>query len=380
MANIYYAALVLLLVPGLLIFHLDAAQARGAAPDSAAGSADGGSTFIPLPVIFYQPETGTGFGATAIYLFTLKGDTTRTENHRLFQSSLSAVGIYTTKKQVITSLNAELFPGGGRYRILTGLAYIRFPNLFWGIGNDTPSAVEEDYTPVLVAANGEIQKEFAPRWYAGGFGQIGIRELSTVEPEGLLDSGLVPGSEDGTVVTLGLLLTRDTRSSNTYPHWGSFHQLRASFSDGFFGSKYDFQTFTLDLRTYLRMPSASVLVLRGLGVASGDIPPFDLLPQLGGESLLRGYFAGRYRDRSLLAFQTEYRTPIWWRIGGTVFAAAGQVADDLGGVAFDRFHTSAGFGLRFQLDRQEELNIRMDFGWGFDIESSGFYLGFGEAF
>jgi hypothetical protein len=338
------------------------------------------SSFIPFPIIFYQPETGTGFGASLLYLFQLSGTTPAEEDSRYLQSSLSATGIYTTKKQIITSLRTELFPGGGRYRILADAGFVRFPTKFWGIGNDTPDALEEDYTPGLVAFSGEFQKEFASGWYAGGFGRVAYRDLVEVEPGGLLDSGRVPGDEDGTVVGLGLLMSRDTRSSNVYPHSGSYHQFRATLYDGFFGSRYEFSSYSLDLRKFLGLSASSVLALRGLGIASGGTPPFDLMPQLGGDALLRGYFAGRFRDRDLLAFQAEYRSPFWWKFGAAVFASAGQVAGELGGFKLNQFHPGAGFGLRFQLSREEELNIRMDFAWGFDVESSGFYLGFGEVF
>jgi hypothetical protein len=359
--------------------HAQGTEAAADSVSSAQVDSSHGSSLIPIPVIFYQPETGTGFGASVVYLFTLSGDTTRTEGSRLFQSSMSAVAIYTTKQQIITSLNASLFPGGGRYRISTDLGFIRFPNLFWGIGNNTPDALEEEYTPALVIGGGEFQKEVASGWYAGGFGRVGYRELLEIEPDGLLASGMIPGGEDGTVVGLGLLVTRDTRSNNVYPRSGGFHQFRAGLYDGFFGSKYEFSTFSLDLRTYLGL-SRSVFALRAFGVASGGEPSFDLMPQLGGENLLRGYFAGRFRDRSLLAFQAEYRSPRWWRLGGVVFASAGQVAVDYGGLRMDEFHASAGFGFRFLLSRADELNIRADFGWGFDVGSNGFYLGIAEAF
>jgi hypothetical protein len=120
------------------------------------------------------------------------------------------------------------------------------------------------------------------------------------------------------------------------------------------------------------------VALQALAVASSGQPPFDQYPQLGGESLLRGYFQGRYRDRSLLAFQGEYRLPLFWKFGLAGFAGIGQVAPDFGGFGLDRFWVAGGAGLRFLLAKREGLNIRMDFAFG--EGSSGFYLSFGEAF
>ncbi len=69
---------------------------------------------------------------------------------------------------------------------------------------------------------------------------------------------------------------------------------------------------------------------------------------------------------------------MWRRIGAVGFVGVGQVADRLGGFAVDRFKTSVGLGLRFLLSRDDQLNLRADFGFG--EGSSGFYLGMGEVF
>ena len=135
----------------------------------------------------------------------------------------------------------------------------------------------------------------------------------------------------------------------------------------------------LDLRRYFPLFS-NVLALRALGAASVATPPFDLMPQLGGDALLRGYFSGRYRDRQLMAFQAEYRFHLWWRIGGVGFIGAGQLGDVFGDFDLGSFHTNAGGGIRFLLSRAEGLNIRADWGWGLGASSSGFYLSLGEAF
>jgi hypothetical protein len=338
-----------------------------------------GSTLVPLPVIFYQPETNFGFGATAIYLFQL-GDPPQNPAAQATPSMVSAVFIYTTKKQIIAAIGTELYPGGGSYRIRGEAAAIKFPTKYWGIGNDSPESAEEDFTPRTFALSAEAQRRFAPGWYAGFTFQIAHRALLEVEEGGLIDTGAAPGAEDGRIIGLGALLTRDTRSSTVFPTSGSYHQLQASLYDGLFGSRYDFGTITLDLRKYFTALPSHVVALRALGVAFPGSPPFDYMPQLGGDVLLRGYFAGRYRDRDLLAFQAEYRAPVVWKIGVVGFAAAGHVAHNLSGFRISDFHPSLGLGLRFKLAEDEGLNLRADYGWGFDVSEGGFYLSLGEAF
>jgi hypothetical protein len=348
------------------------------ASDTAVVQQDEGSSLIPLPVVFYQPETGVGFGATGVYLFHL-GRTSGAEERRL-PSSIAAVGFYTTKGQIITAVQAELYPAGGGYRYIGELSFSKFPTKLWGIGNDTAEELEEDYTPVSFNLTLEAQRRLRRGWYAGVTAQFGYRELKEVQDGGLIEGGLVPGSADGVIVGAGLLLLRDTRESTWYPRSSSFHQIRAMLFDGAFGSDYDYTSLAVDLRKYTPVFAKHVLALRGLGFGISGDPPFDLLPQLGGDVLLRGYYQGRYRDKDLLAFQAEYRAPIWWKLGAVGFVSAGQVAPELSGLRFDALHPAAGFGLRFLIQEDEGVQIRADYAWGFDVESSGFYINIGEAF
>ena len=372
---------VLLLGFGAWLFAAPAlAQPAGDTVDTAGDTVRAGpapASLIPFPIVFYQPETGFGFGGSVIYLFTLGGRPS--ESGRSLRSSLSATAIYTAKQQFLTSVETEMYPGGGRYRVMASASFAHFPNTFWGIGNDTPESLEEDYTPDLLNASGEFGAEVASHLYAGAFAQAANRRLTETIPGGLIATGAVPGTEDGTLLTLGLMLTRDSRSSNVFPVAGEYHQVRVGRVWDVSGNGNDFSTYSLDLRFYAPLRSG-VVAFRALGIASRDVPPFDLTPQLGGQSLLRGYYGGRFRDRSLVAIEAEYRSPLWRRMRGVVFGGAGEVADVPGDMRFDALHPSAGVGLRVLLSRKEEFHLRADYGIGFDFDSSGLYLGFGEVF
>ncbi|HEX9620629.1 MAG TPA: hypothetical protein VF989_10860, partial [Polyangiaceae bacterium] len=102
------------------------------------------------------------------------------------------------------------------------------------------------------------------------------------------------------------------------------------------------------------------------------------LAMLGGDELLRGYFLGRYRDENLGALETEYRFPLYWRFGGVAFAGAGQVADGLEDLGGEPTRWAVGAGLRFSLNDDEHLNLRLDFGVG--PGTHGIYVTAREAF
>ena len=87
------------------------------------------------------------------------------------------------------------------------------------------------------------------------------------------------------------------------------------------------------------------------GSSAGGHVPFQLMPSLGGQNLLRGYFAGRFRDHKAIAAQSELRFRVWRRMGGVLFASLGQVAANRQQLAVDRLHYAYGFGLRIRRAR-----------------------------
>ena len=334
---------------------------------------DSGTSIFPFPFVFYQPETKFGFGGTVITMFRMPSDGEQEQ-----PSTFSPLLLYTQKRQLTAMAATELYFGSGRHRMTAELGYSKFPNTMWGVGNDTPESLEEDYTPRTVFASAQFQTRVTRGFFAGGRLSFAHRKLVETDSVGLLVRAAVPGTEDSHVLTGALLLTWDTRDNTVYPTGGGYRQLTVAVNDSALGSDYSYATYTLDVRQYLTVFPGHVIALRGLGVTSTGTQPFDQMPQLGGEELVRGYYGGRYRDRNLMAYQAEYRASIWGRIGAVGFVAAGRVSETLSDMNFTGMKPSAGLGLRIALAPDEGLNLRADFGFG--RGSSGFYLGMGEVF
>ena len=336
-----------------------------AAIDSAGNS---GSQLVPYPVLFYSPETGVGFGAGAIWYFRRSGS-------RI--SSVSPMLFYTTKKQFSISAQFDSWFDGNRWRILADVGFSRFPAKFWGIGNDTPDEAEEDYTPRSGWARGRLQHRIIGSLYGGVRLSALARSLVETEDDGVLGEGLVPGSEPVDLVAAGLSATWDSRDVVVFPRRGILSQLTVDRYAKWLGSDYEYTFWTADLRGYLPI-GVHVLAGQALLFAVDGTAPFDQLPGLGGDWLIRGYYEGRYRDDVLAALQAEARIQVWRRFGAVVFVGAGQVAPSLGGVEFGEFHPSAGLGVRYRLSKQQNLNIRVDLAVG--DGSWGLYFNLGEAF
>ena len=106
-----------------------------------------------------------------------------------------------------------------------------------------------------------------------------------------------------------------------------------------------------------------------------------MLALMGGESLMRGYYLGRYRDKHLVASQVEYRIlPFSFskRVGASVFMAMGQVFGDNHSFEWNQFLPAGGAGLRFLIFPEKDIYTRLD--WAVTAEGSGIYFFIGEAF
>jgi outer membrane protein assembly factor BamA len=147
---------------------------------------------------------------------------------------------------------------------------------------------------------------------------------------------------------------------------------------GFTGSVANFNRFDTDIRIYRTIHNRGVIAAQLVsGNTTGNVP-VRMLPMAGGESIMRGYYLGRYRDRHLAAAQIEYRTAVWNWVGVAAFAGYGTVYNQTSTLQNHQWLPNYGAGLRLRLDKKDNVNLRFDYGFG--KNTSGFYVSFGEAF
>lgn len=327
-------------------------------------------SLVPLPVVFYSPETRLGGGVALMHAY-------RTSVAGRPVASAASL-IFTENRQVVVAVGSDAYLQDGRYHMSGGVGYSKFPNTFYGIGNATPASDSERYTPRAFAIDAAVERLVAPGVYLGVAGDVADGRMVETVAGGALASGTIRGSDVGRVAGLGAAVTYDTRDNTIAAAAGTYARVGVRRYAAGIGSDFEFTTIQLDLRRYRSFAGGHVVAMQGLWMGtSGDVP-FHRLPQLGGQNLLRGYFQGRYRDRQYVAAQAEYRTPSWHRLGLAAFAGAGEVAPGLGSLTLDGLHAAAGAGLRVLLNRQERLALRLDYGAGGG--SSGFYITVTEAF
>ena len=331
--------------------------------------------FLPIPLLTYAPETSLGFGVTGQYLFRFRNtDST---------SNLSMVGltaIYTLNKQVIVHPNWDIHVNNSEYRIAGDVLFQKYPNSFYGIGNDTRQEDKEQFTTKYLLVKNRAVWRAVDHVYLG----LQYRLEHMFDPEykagGLLDTSNYAGVDGFTQSGLGFAGIIDSRDNTMFPFKGLYFTVSNHFYQTWLGSDADFINLKLDLRAYFNPGKGShVIAVQGLMQVNSNDPPYMMLSKLGGPEIMRGHFAGRYRDKHIIAAQVEYRFPIYWRFIGTAFAGFGDVADEFNSFQTKNLKYSLGGGLRFTIDAKERINIRFDAGFGLD-GSRGFYLGIGEAF
>jgi outer membrane protein assembly factor BamA len=359
--------IILLLAPATL-------AAQGAPTDSAASR-----RILPLPAIFYTPETKLGGGA-AITVVQRRAAAAADDR----PTSLSLVALYTQLAQLNTSVGADWWSRGNRWNVNTGAGFQRFPFTYYGTGSAVPDSGEE-YTPRALSLSAGAQRLVRRGLYVGGMTSWDDVTMLETADDGVLRAGTIAGSRGGTVSTASALLTWDTRDNLYYAERGAFVRLQALGAARVLGGDFAFRRVSLDARRFIALQAsrparqARTLALQGMVTTTGGTVPFDRLAQFGGANVVRGYYEGRFRDRAAAAVQAELRQPVWKRVGVAAFYGAGEVGPRLGALKLGEARTAGGFGLRIALDAKEKINIRIDQGMG-QGGSGGTYFTLGEAF
>lgn len=94
---------------------------------------------------------------------------------------------------------------------------------------------------------------------------------------------------------------------------------------------------------------------------------------------MRGFVQDKYRDKHYAAFQTEYRFPMFWRIGGAVFGSVGDVSSKISNFNLSDLKKAGGIGLRVNIEKKQHINLRIDIAHNSDKETN-LYINLLEAF
>lgn len=330
---------------------------------------------LVLPVIARSIETSWSFGTAISGTFHInkKDSIIRTSN-------LQGLVLYSLKKQFISAVSGTIYFPGEKYILSEQLSYSFFPDKFWGLGRTAPDSNAEMYNfrQFYVYLHG--QRSLSRHLFIGVLYEY--QNLIKVEykPGGLFDKQNIPGRHGYQVSGLGASLTYDTRTDAFAPDKGVFLQGSFNHFANFFGSDFTYTNYIIDTRGFIKIYKKQVLALQAYAFLNNGNVPLRSLASFGSANSMRGYYAGRYRDKDQVVLQAEYRVPVYKRLGAVAFGGVGNVSNNCDYLGTKALKYSYGGGLRIALTKSEKLNLRLDYGISRGAKSQGFYFQLGEAF
>ncbi len=328
--------------------------------------------FFWFPLILYAPETrlAGGLGEALTFKTSRKDSLNR-------PSKITGTQLYTMNKQLLANVLSDIYTNSNKYHIVSYISFQRFPNRFYGIGNNTDKTYEK-YDAVFIDFKNTFERRIAKKFFAGIIQNYRYCDIISYLSYGEFARKNIPGENGGHISGFGMNASFDNRDNVFYPSKGNYLKLSWMLYDKAFGSNYSFRNYTLDLRKYISVYKQNILALQLYAEHGNGNIPFHMQSMMGGTQLMRGYFQGRYRDNNLLAFQAEARIPIWRKFTFAVFASVGQVSPIINQFALDKTKLTGGAGIKMRLLKTQKINVRLDAGFGKD--SYGIYLDFSEAF
>ncbi|MFC7670395.1 hypothetical protein ACFQT0_25765 [Hymenobacter humi] len=203
-------------------------------------------TILPIPVIFYQAETGLGYGLGGLLSGRFSDDTlTRPSNIR-------AQYWQTQKKQSLIQLVHTVYTPGEKFYLNGEISAYDQLLYYYGIGPKSQSIDESETAYKLFIINQRIQKAIAPKVFFGAqYRFTGIRDIEiptgTVDAQGtnvnvfLRDPRVTPREREDTHVSgLGPVFTYDTRDVPLAAFRGNLVDASVMFNGSGLGSDYRF--------------------------------------------------------------------------------------------------------------------------------------------
>ena len=366
----YTSIVLLLVILQLLFFHEIRAQSDSIKSKKV--------NFSIYPVFGYQPETRFTFGVISFFVFDV-ADQENDQYHR--PSILSPYLLYTLNNQILIAIDFDMYLKNGYYLDIKP-RYYKYPDFFFGVGNNNNIEDKETYTNEFVRLDGRFMKFINSKWSTGLRFDIQNNNLYDFDENGQLIGSDLAGIEGGTNVGIGPTVKFDTRDNILYPSQGSFIRAEINFYSKGFGGDFNYTHYLLDFRKFISIKNEKNIFAFQLAgnFTSGEEVPFYKLSKVGGDSRLRGIEnANLYIDKQSFWMQAEYRRTLFWRLGAVAFAGFGDVASGLDKFRFQELKYVVGLGGRFQAMKDEKLNVRLDAGIGRGGQYA-FYLSVKEAF
>jgi Omp85 superfamily domain len=288
-------------------------------------------------------------------------------------------------------LRSSIWLKDNSWNIQGDIRFLVYPQYTWGLGTShayrDKTLVDDNYIRFYQSA----LKRITPYFFAGGGYNIDYRSsIKSDDPNVDLKqfTGYNYGTKGSSVSSgINLDLLYDTRNNSINPMPGSYVNIVYRVNPTFMGSDQTWNSLYVDVRKYVSLNPANKNQQNTLAfwsyfwtVFNGNVPYLDL-PSIGWDPYNRsgeGIDQNRYRGKSLIYFESEYRRDITANglLGFVLFADVNSVSGS--GTLFTSWHPAAGTGLRVKFNKGSNTNIGIDY--AFSKGYNAIVLNLGEAF
>lgn len=320
----------------------------------------------------FSSATGLGIGLVASGLYSFdKADTT------LQLSNISLFGNVSTTGMLVVGVRGNNFLPKDRFHFDYSLYVLSLPSNFWGVGYEAGNN-DENKTNYS-----RLKFEFKPKFlfhvfenmYVGPAINLQYVKASKMTEQALALLGGNPDLEFW-AYGAGLSLTYDSRDIITNATRGHFLQLEQFFYPTQLGNEHRFYMTDLTYATYHKAWKGAVIAGEFHSMLNFKDVPWPLLAAVGSPNRMRGYYEGRYRDKSIVEMQIELRQHIWKRNGAVLWVGAANVFPEFRDMRLKKTLLNAGVGYRWAF--KQGVNVRFDV--GFSKNGLGFAFNINEAF
>lgn len=336
----------------------------------------------------YSPETDWQFGLGLASNFRIKEEKT--------PSVVLVLGSYTLRHQWYVHSSGTLYmPGTMPWMLKYSVHYRDYPDVYYGRGNIVHNSRKYDSKRLTV--NLQPMVRLAHNWSVGP-----MMDLLWERHNLLSKDSTYKGSDHTMMWGIGMVAQHDTRDNTQFPTKGLFFKWTSTYYEPKLGNDCRLVKLDADFRHFVTLwkPQGEmtnfksiqrslvfayqVRAMAALSDGHSSVIPFQMLPTLGGDDLVRGLRANMFKDNVLWAVQGELRFPIFSLLRGVAFAGVGDVYNT------DHWNWTTpkvgyGLGLRLAISKVH-VNVRFDVArnninksWS-DRSSYSFYFTATEAF
>lgn len=336
----------------------------------------------------YTPEASFGVGGAVLASFRMNKQDT------ISQRSFLPAGLNLSINGTIVVAGAgTFFFNENRFRIYMNYGYRNEPSHYYGKGFEKAETIERgDSTTRFHRSYFQLYPRFVwevrPHFYLGGLFDLNYTKVSDVNSVMEKDPYFQQFKRKYFNVGIGGLIQYDTRDDVATPTRGMLLGANFKLFGKYLGGAYNYEIIELEYRQFKNIfrPRSTLAWIAKSQIGLGDVP-FTELPTFGSPFDLRGYYMGKYRDKSMAYGIVEYRHMFgslakyksgnfWAKCGFVAWVGTGTIGE----TPFDwnKWKLNFGAGLRFQM--QPGKNFRLDIGKEPGQPGMQVYMNMTEAF